>query len=184
VELTAGTRRLQVAVSSVRQVLEQAGLPGSDVLSRRGDAYRLALPIGGTIDVREFERGLRDAAQAGFRGDTAAGMAAREAALALYRGDVLPEDGPADYVVAERDRLRLAAAAAALALAQDSRTLGHSRRALAAARMSVQLDRFSDLGWELLVGLHEQAGDNSAAERARQEHAQVQAELGVAASAP
>ena len=43
--------------------------------------------------------------------------------------------------------------------------------------LSVQLDRFSDLGWELLVELHQQAGDNSAAERARQEHAQAQAEL-------
>jgi DNA-binding SARP family transcriptional activator len=177
VDLTIGTRRLQVAVSSVRQVLELAGLPGSEVLARRGDAYRLALPSAGTIDVLEFERGLREAAQAAFHGDTAASMAARQAALALYRGDVLPEDGPAEYVVADRERLRLAAAAAAAALAQDSRTLGHPRQALAAARLSVQLDRFSDLGWELLVELHQQAGDNSAAERARQEHAQAQAEL-------
>jgi DNA-binding SARP family transcriptional activator len=177
VDLTIGTRRLQVAVSSVRQVLEQAGLPGSEVVARRGDAYRLALPPAGTIDVLEFERSLREAAQAAFHGDTAASMAARQAALALYRGDVLPEDGPAEYVVADRERLRLAAAAAAAALAQDSRTLGHPRQALAAARLSVQLDRFQDLGWELLVELHEQAGDNSAAERARQEHAQAQAEL-------
>jgi DNA-binding SARP family transcriptional activator len=177
VDLTIGTRRLQVAVSSVRQVLELAGLPGSEVLARRGDAYRLALPPAGTIDVLEFERGLREAAQAAFHGDTAASMAARQAALTLYRGDVLPEDGPAEYVVADRERLRLAAAAAAAALAQDSRTLGHPRQALAAARLSVQLDRFSDLGWELLVELHQQAGDNSAAERARQEHAQAQAEL-------
>ena len=59
VELTIGTRRLQVAVSSVRQVLEQVGLSGSEVVPRRGDAYRLALPPGGTIDIREFELGRR-----------------------------------------------------------------------------------------------------------------------------
>jgi DNA-binding SARP family transcriptional activator len=150
------------------------------MVARRGDAYRLALPPAGTVDVLEFEQGLRDARQAASRGDTAASMAALEAALALYRGDVLPEDGPAEHVVAERERLRLAAAAAAAALAQDSRTLGHPRQALAAARLSVQLDRFQDLGWELLVELHESAGDHSAAARVRLEHAAAQAELDAA----
>ena len=42
------------------------------------------------------------------------------------------------------------------------------------------MDRFSDLGWELLVQLHEAAGDHSAAARVRQEHAQAQAELDTA----
>ena len=177
VDLTIGTRRLQVAVSSVRQLLEHVGLRGSEVLVRRGDAYRLALPPGGTIDVLMFERGLREASAAASRGDTMASMAAREAALSFYRGEVLPEDGPAEYVVGDRERLRLAAAAAAAALAQDGRSLGHPRQALAAARLSVQLDRFQDLAWQLLVELHEDAGDNSAAARARREHAQAQAEL-------
>jgi len=177
VDLSAGTRRLQVAVSSVRQVLEQAGLPGPGVLARHGDAYRLALPSGSTVDLRKFEQGLRDAAASASRGDTVASMAAREQALSFYRGELLPEDGPAEYVVEERDRLRLAAAAAAAALAHDSHDLGHPRQALAAARLSVQLDRFQDLAWELLVELHEAAGDSSAAERARRDHARAQAEL-------
>jgi DNA-binding SARP family transcriptional activator len=168
-------------VSSVRQLLEHAGLSGAEVLSRQGDAYRFAPPSGSTVDVQEFERGLRDAATFAARGDTMASMAAREAALSLYRGDVLPEDGPADHVVGERERFRLAAAAAAAALAQDSRTLGHPRQALTAARLSVQLDRFQDLAWQLLVELHEESGDSSAATKARQEHAQAQAELDVAA---
>ncbi len=182
VDLTIGTRRLQVAVSSVRQLLEHVGLPGPEVLARQGDAYRLALPAGSTIDVRTFELGLRDAAGSAARGDTVGSVAARQAALALYAGDVLPEDGPADYVVADRERLRLAAAAAAAALAQDSRTLGNPRQALAAARLSVQLDRYQDLAWELLVELHESSGDSSAAALARREHAIVQAELDVASN--
>lgn len=182
VDLTIGTRRLQVAVSSVRQLLEHAGLSGADVLVRRGDAYRLAVPAGGSTDVRRFERGLREATESAGRGDTVTSMAARQAALSLYRGDILPEDGPADHVVAERERLRLAAAAAAAALAQDSRAQGHPRQALAAARLSVQLDRFQDLAWQLLVELHEASGDNSAAARARREHAQAQAELEDAAT--
>ena len=177
VDLAVGTRRLQVAVSSVRQLLEHAGLSGSEVLARHGDAYQLAPPAGSVIDVVAFEQGMRDAALSASRGDTMASMAAREAALSLYTGDVLPEDGPAEYVVVDRERLRLAAAAAAGAMAQDGRALGHHRQALAAARLSVQLDRFQDLAWQLLVELHEESGDGSAAALARREHAQAQAEL-------
>ena len=122
-------------------------------LARQGDAYRLSLPAEGFLDVRSFERGLRAAAAAAASGDTMASMTAREAALSLYRGDLLPEDGPAEYLIADRERLRLAAATAAVALAQDCRLLGETRRALAAARLSVQLDRFQDLAWELLASI-------------------------------
>ena len=82
-------------------------------------------------------------------------------------------------MVDERDRFRLAAASAAAGLAQDNLELGRSREALDAARRSVQLDRYQDLAWELLVDLHEASGDSSAAARARHEHARVQAELDV-----
>ena len=179
VDLSVGTRRLQVAVSSVRQLLEQNGLSGPDVLTRHGDAYRLALPEGSTVDIRSFESALREAASCAARGDTAGSAQARAAALALYTGDLLPEDGPAEYLVDDRDRFRLAAASAAAGLARDTLDLGRSREALDAARMSVQLDRYQDLAWELLVEVHEASGDSSAAARARHEHARVQAELDV-----
>jgi DNA-binding SARP family transcriptional activator len=180
VDLTIGTRRLQVAVSSVRQLLEHCGLSGQDILLRRGDAYRLTLPAGSSVDVRDFEAALREAALAVKRGDTLAAITHRQAALSLYRGDVLPEDGPAEYVVGERERLRLAASSAAAALAQESRRVGQPGQAMAAARQSLQLDRFQDLAWQLLVELHEESGDSSAAAHARREHAQARAELGVA----
>ena len=92
VDVVIGTRRLQVAVSSVRQLLESAGLSGAEVLVRHGDAYRLAPPSGSVIDVLDFENGLRPPAD----------IDSRTTALALYRGDLLPEEGPAEYVVAER----------------------------------------------------------------------------------
>ncbi len=170
VDVVIGTRRLQVAVSSVRQLLESAGLSGAEVLVRHGDAYRLAAPSGSVIDVLDFEDGLRA---------PASDIDSRATALALYRGDLLPEEGPAEYVVAERDRLRLVAAAAATTLARDSRALGRDRQALDAARLSVQLDRYQDLGWQLLIELHETSGDSTAASLARREHARAQAELGV-----
>jgi len=177
VDLSVGTRRLQVAVSSVRQLLEQSGLSGPDVLTRHGDAYRLALPAGSTFDIRSFDSALREAASCAARGDTSGSAQARAAALALYTGDLLPEDGPAEYLVDDRDRYRLAAASAAAGLASDTLELGRTREALDAARLSVQLDRYQDLAWELLVEVHEVTGDSSAAARARHEHARVQAEL-------
>ncbi|MGS0686710.1 winged helix-turn-helix domain-containing protein [Nakamurella sp. GG22] len=170
VDVVIGTRRLQVAVSSVRQLLESAGLSGSEVLVRHGDAYRLAPPPGSVIDVLDFENGLRA---------PASDIDSRATALALYKGDLLPEEGPAEYVVVERDRLRLMAAAAATTLARESRALGRDRQALDAARLSVQLDRYQDLGWQLLIELHETSGDSTAASLARREHARAQAELGV-----
>ncbi len=176
-DLAVGTRRLQVAVSSIRQLLEQAGLSGTDVLARHGDAYRLALPAGSVVDVAAFERGLLDADAAVGRGDTTAAAATRGSALSWYRGDLLPEDGPAEHIVGERERLRLLAAGAAATLAQEYRTLGQLRQAVAAARQSVQLDRYQDLAWELLADLHRDAGDDSAAARARRDHAAAQAEL-------
>jgi DNA-binding SARP family transcriptional activator len=178
-DLTVGTRRLQVAVSTVRQLFEQLGLSGPEVLSRRGDAYRLAPPDGSTVDVRDFEQGLRAAAACSARGDTAGSAAARASALALYTGELFPEDGSAEYLVDDRERLRLAAASAAAGLAQDSMELGYPRQALAAAQTSVQFDRYQDLAWKLLITLHEALDDSSAAARARHEHAKVQAELGV-----
>jgi len=176
-DLTVGTRRLQVAVSSVRQLVEQAGLPGGEVLVRHGDAYRLALPPGAVVDAETFEQGLREAESAARRGDLPAAAAARGSALSWYRGDLLPEDGPAEHVVGERERLRLLAAGAAATLAQEYRAQGQLRQALAAARRSVHLDRYQDLAWELLADLHRDAGDDSAAARARREHAAAQAEL-------
>ena len=170
VDVVIGTRRLQVAVSSVRQLLESAGLSGPEVLVRHGDAYRLSPPPGSVIDVLDFENSLRA---------PASDINSRATALALYRGDLLPEEGPAEYVVAERDRLRLMAATAATALARESRTLGLDGQALDAARRSVQLDRYQDLGWQLLIELHEAAGDSTAASLARRDHARAQAELGV-----
>lgn len=178
-DLSAGTRRLQVAVSSVRQLLEHAGLSGSEMLTRRGDAYALTLPAGSTVDVRSFEQGLREAARCSKHGDILAAVKARESALAMYTGDLLPEDGPAEHIVGDRERLQLAAAAAAATQARDNRELGRTKQALDAARLSVQLDRYQDLAWDLLAELLEESGDLTAAAHARIEHTRAQSDLDV-----
>lgn len=171
--LAAATRRLQVAVSSIRQLLEQYG---PDLIVRHGDAYRLQLPTGSSVDVRDFEQLLRSVSLA-RRGDRNAAVLLRQRALALYTDDLLPEDGPAEHVAPHRERLRLAAAATAADLADDLRVLGDGDGALDAARLSVRLDPYQDRPWQLLVELHLDAGDATAAEQARRGHARAIADL-------
>jgi DNA-binding SARP family transcriptional activator len=175
-DLAAGTRRLQVAISSIRRLLQDAGVQG-EIIVRNGDAYRLSLPPDSTIDVSAFETALRDASWAATRGDVVTAVAARRRALALYGGHLLPEEGPADYLTATRDRLRIAAAAAAAAAAHESRRLGELGEAIAAARRSVDLDPFQDSAWDMLAALHTDAGDHLAATQARREHSRAIAEM-------
>jgi DNA-binding SARP family transcriptional activator len=179
VGLPTGTHRLQVAVSSLRAALDQAGLPGSAVLARHGEAYRLSLPPHTRVDVREVLAELAEASAARAQGRRAAAAAAVRRALAVYQGELLPEDGPAEWVVPERDRLRRRVATAAGELAEDCLRLGEVREGLGAARRALELDRYQDHVWELLTELHERAGDRAAAARARQEHADALAELSV-----
>jgi DNA-binding SARP family transcriptional activator len=172
-----GVRRLQVALSSVRQVLERCGPPGLDWLHRRDNSYRLALRPGSRIDLVLFEEQLATARATTGDRDPAARIAARLQALELYRGELLPEDGAAEHVVDERDRFRVAAAEAATALAADLQTAGRLDEALVAAARSVRLEPFQDAAWRQLAALHEETGDATAALRVRLQHARVVAEL-------
>ncbi|TFV61588.1 transcriptional regulator [Mycobacterium sp. PS03-16] len=169
---TAACHRLQVAVSSVRSLLED----GAVTVQRRGEAYRLALPPHSTVDVADFRAALAAAATASAKGDVDGRMAARRRALALYGGDLLP-GVHAEPVDGERQRLRRAAASAAASLAADHRARGDGGEALAAAQLSVDLDPYQDGPWLLMAELHESGGDTSAAELTRREHARLQAEL-------
>jgi two-component SAPR family response regulator len=177
VDLPTGTRRLQVAVSSIRHEFNRLPLTRPPDVHRRGDSYGLELPPGMEVDVELFERLVRTAGAARRRGDVGASAADRQHALDLYVGDLLPEDGPAEHVVTERDRLRLLAAVNAADLARDYAQLGRATAAVTAVQRSIVLDPFSDLAWSLLVDLHTAAGDLSAAARVRLEHERVRHEL-------
>jgi DNA-binding SARP family transcriptional activator len=173
--ISSGTRSLQVAVSSVRQWLVAAGL-GEDSLRRRGDAYVLWLP-GASADVQHFEALTRAAGSPTT--DRSAALAARLAAVEAYRGDLLAEVGPAEWVVGERDRLRTLAARVAAEAARAASDLDDWSTGIAAARRSIALDPYHDPAWRLLAEILDSAGDHSAAAVARREHARVCAELGV-----
>jgi DNA-binding SARP family transcriptional activator len=173
--LVAGIRSLQVAASSVRQCLVAAGLPEGAV-RREADAYALHLP-GCVNQLGDFERLVRQATRDDAAGRTRAALRCRLDALDLYTGDLLPEVGPAEWVVAERERLRVGAARVGAEAARLAYELADFDAAVGAAQRSLQLDPFHDSSWSLLAELHERLGDHSAAEMTRREHARVCADL-------
>ena len=173
--LASGIRCLQVAVSSIRHCLSTGGIT-EDALRRHGDAYALQLP---SVDdqLADFERLAHEATRA----QPPDALRLRLAALDRYSGDLLPEAGPAEWVVEERARLRLVAAEVASEAARDGMAVDELRTALDAARRSVALDQYHDSSWELIVEICERLGDHSAAAVARREQARVWVDLGLVA---
>jgi DNA-binding SARP family transcriptional activator len=177
---SAATRSLHVALSSLRCFLD-ANVPaeGSRLLRRDGDAYLLALPADGYADVAAFRAALQATRGARTRSPDEH-LEALRTAVAVYGGELLPEDGAAEWVVSERDALRRQAADAAATLAAAELTGRPAPdRAVAAAQRSVDIDPCHDIGWRLLITAHGRAGNLAAAERARREYADVLVSLGL-----
>jgi DNA-binding SARP family transcriptional activator len=174
----AAMHNLQVAVSSLRGALEP-GRRGRDsrLLVRDGEAYVLVLGEGSDSDLHAFDRAVDDAARLRVAGREADAAAALRVAVELYRDDVLPEDGPAEWVIGARDRYRLRAAEAAAALAELELRRGDAGAAAEAARRSLHIERWRDASWRVLIEAYRSAGDVAAAERARRGYGDMLASL-------
>ncbi len=181
-----GARSLHVALSQLRRELdpggERAAAGGPGVLVREGDAYRIALAAGSSIDVLVFDASVAEGRAARTRGDAGGAIAAFRMALAAYGGDLLPEDGPADWVVPRRERARADCVDVARALAE---LLVDNAPAEAAAvcTAGLAIDAYHDPLWRLLIAARERSGDVAAATSARAGYARMLAELGVSVSA-
>jgi DNA-binding SARP family transcriptional activator len=174
----AGMRGLQVAVSALRRFLEpDAGRGEASLLVREGQTYRLALPEPADADVVAFTRALAEARAA--TGDAGTAERALERALDAYGGDLLPEDGPADWVVGERERFRAQAAEAAASLAALQLARDAALSAAATCKRGLAIDHYHDPLWRLLVDAYVHAGEHAAAEKARRGYSAMLAELGI-----
>ncbi|GIJ26807.1 hypothetical protein Vqi01_19690 [Micromonospora qiuiae] len=174
------TRTLHVALSSLRRFLDTQ-LPLGDretLLHRDGDAYLLALPPDAWCDVSEFRRAVARAARRGPADPRT--LDDLRAAVAAYAGELLPEDGPAEWVVAERETLRRQAAEAAARLAEAALRGGDGTEpAVAMAARCVEIDPCHDAGWRTLIAAHDRAGNAAAAAHARRRYADVLVSLGL-----
>jgi len=180
----AARRSVHVAISSLRHLLEPEAQRGQSLLlPRLGDSYMLALPAGSRCDLLGFQEELASARTARLSGDPAGERASLRRALSCYGGDLLPEDGSAEWVVADRDRLRLAAADAGEQLARAEAAAGDVEAAVEQARQALTFDNYRDSTWRLLIQLHEQAGNLSAAHAVRRRYGKILAELGAVSGA-
>ena len=180
----AGKRNLQVAVSALRRTLEPYAPRGrSQLLRRVGMSYVFTLPEGSDADVVTFRSALArwHALRGGSPGRVRPEL---RAALASYAGDLLPEDGPADWVVAEREQLRSDAARVATALADLELRAGDGVAAAEAGERAVQIDPFRDQAWRILQSAYELTGDAAAATLAHRRYADVLDDLGIPTTNP
>jgi len=175
----AARRSVHVAISSLRHLLEPDAQRGQSLLlPRLGDSYTLALPGGSRCDLLDFQAALDSARTARLSGDSSAERTSLRRAMSCCGGDLLPEDGSAEWVVAERERLRLAAADAGEQLARAEAAAGDVGAAVEQARHALSFDTYRDSTWRLLIQLHERAGDLSAAHATRRQYDKILAELG------
>jgi DNA-binding SARP family transcriptional activator len=185
-EAGAGSRSLHVALSALRKLLDDvADPPGGRLIVRDGDAYRLAVSPD-DVDLGRFDRAVAAGRAARARGEASAEAFAT--ALELYAGDLLPEEGPAEWVAERRDQVRARAIEAATGLAEESLLVEDLGTAVRACRFGLDHDRYQDGLWRMLIAARERGGEAGAATRERREYAQVLAALGVgsevAAGAP
>jgi DNA-binding SARP family transcriptional activator len=177
------TRHLHVLISTLRHVLEPGiGRGESSLIVRDGEAYRLDLPPGAYSDVAEFDRALSEGRSAQARGGREDAAAAFQRALDLYVGDLLPEDGPADWVWDERELRRAEACEAAHMLAELALIRGDLLSAAIACERGLHIDRHEDGLWRLCEKAYERAGNTAAAARTRRRYEDVLAELGLDAA--
>ena len=182
-DIDAGTHNLHVCISGLRTTLEPGVARGaSRLILRDGDRYLLALPPGSTADLRSFDARLATAERSRASGAADDAIADLEEALRLYVGEVLPEDGPTDWVVPHRDHYQVRAAEGAALLGRLHLDKGRPETAARALRRSIDIDPCRDASWRLLVAAHEAAGDLAAAEEARRSYADVLTTLGLVAS--
>ncbi|MBW3615204.1 MAG: winged helix-turn-helix domain-containing protein [Actinobacteria bacterium] len=177
-----GTRNLQVAISSLRQLLEPGVARGAAaVVVREGDTYRLAVGPG-ALDLALFDAHLAAAGLARSQGDheTAGERLAR--ALDLYRGELLADEGAAEWVLAERERYRLQAADASHGRAAILLGAGQPQAAATEADRGLRIDPYRDDLWRLLISAHHASGDPAAASKAQRRYDTVLRDLGLSPS--
>jgi DNA-binding SARP family transcriptional activator len=176
----AATRNMQVTISSLRGLIEPvAGRGRAQLLVRSGDAYGLVLPPGAYADTAAFTDAVRRWQRMRRSGSFAAEVDAMRTALAAYGGDLLPEEGPADWAVEARDEFRQQATRVARELATAELSQGNVTEAVRAAEQCIALDPHDDEGWQVLLRAYARSATPAKAADARRRYAEMLAGLGV-----
>jgi DNA-binding SARP family transcriptional activator len=181
----AALNNLHVAMSTLRTFLEPGVARGaSRYIVRDGATYRVELGPGDRLDLHAFDRAEAAGRRALHRGETGVAAKALRHALDQYAGDLLPEDGPAEWVTAERDRYLIRATEIAALLATLELDAGRCDSAVVTARRALTLDPYHDDSWRVLITAQQRAGDVAAAARSSHTYQVVLRSLQVPQAVP
>ena len=133
----------------------------------------------GGADVVVFAHAIEQGRTARLAGSDDAAVAALGLALGTYRGELLVEEGNAEWVLEPRDRYRMMAADAAQSLATALLAVGDQPGAVAACERGLEIDRYRDGLWRALIAAHEHNGDRVAAARTAKSYQSVLEDLGI-----
>lgn len=175
--LKPAKRRLQVAISSLR-TLFRTHLPDErhGGIVRHGSAYLLRLPEGSTVDVVEFAAAMRE-----WRGrrrphDPRQVREIGTRVLDLYRGELLAEEGSAEWLLARRESLRGEAMGVAVSLASLELDTGAPAAAAALCERALAIDDLDHRLWTVLAEARARLGDTDGASRAHDAYRALLAE--------
>jgi DNA-binding SARP family transcriptional activator len=177
-DIETAKHRLQVALSSIRRMLDAHG-QASHLVVREADSYRLDLPAGSEADVAAFKAAISQARRAQTSGDKALEIDSLRIAVDAYAGPLLPGDGPADWVVDQRDRLQGEFVDACLRLADILADSGDNDAAAAVARRGLEVDKYHDRLWRILIGSLEASQRSMQARKARDDYDNMLRDLGI-----
>jgi DNA-binding SARP family transcriptional activator len=176
----SGRANLQTAISAARQALDPFGF----TIGRESESYRLVTPAQTSWDIAEFQTSIQTASYARTNGDGTRAAAELGRALALYTDDLLTEEGPSEWVVSHRERLRHDAVNAAVGAAEIALAESRYAEVVLTCERALAIDSYADSAWRLLVLAFERSGSWASAERTRLAYLDVQQRLGIDVRAP
>jgi LuxR family transcriptional regulator, maltose regulon positive regulatory protein len=160
----AAARNLRVQLNYLTQLLEPPDTPRDRSLLRRtGNRIELVEGPQLTTDVWTIERLLDQAAQAERHRAPSMALTSYQQAVAEYRGPLLADTHPPDWLLPHRERLQRHFAAAAIRAGDLLIATGAVDEPLRLARLALAADPSSEPAHQLLISAHLAADDRHAA---------------------
>jgi len=178
-DAASGIHNLQVAISAIRKLLSAAGVPDDLGVQRQGEAYRLVLSTRDSSDLAQFLEWSATAKLSATRNDHDAAHSSATQALALYRGELLAEDGPLEWIVTQRVWLSAQREAMAAIVADRCVQSGQYKDAIDVCEATILERPYADELWRILIQANKQRGDLAAAGKAQLRYDKVLADLNV-----
>jgi predicted ATPase/DNA-binding SARP family transcriptional activator len=147
----AAANNLHQAVHAARRAVQACGIDGAHLLGLRDDVVTLCPDVPLDVDVERFEAAAQHA-------QGTADPAAHRRALALYPGDLLPQDQYEDWALPRRASLRSRRRDLRVALAELLAAGGASAEAARLACEVLDAEPLHEPGCRLLMTLHAAAG--------------------------